>query len=66
MHQRLSGLGEGVGDAVAEALPQTCPVLDRARLAAGVPDYLCDVLGLAPSALVREQRQTVDVSGRCC
>ena len=25
MYQRLGGLGEGVGNAVTEALPQTCP-----------------------------------------
>lgn len=64
VHQRLSGLRKGVGYAVTEALPQACPVFYRARLAACVPDYLCDVLGLAPGALVREQRQTVDVRRR--
>lgn len=66
VHQRLGGLWERVGDAVAETLTQTGSVLNRARLTSRVPDYLCDVLGFAPGALVREQRQTVDVCRRCC
>lgn len=45
--------------------PSSWPVLNRARLTSRVPDYLCDVLGLAPGALVREQRQAVDVCRRC-
>lgn len=46
--------------------PSSWPVLNRARLTSRVPDYLCDVLGFAPGALVREQRQAVDVCRRCC
>lgn len=65
VHQRLGRLWERVGDAVTEALAQTSSVLNRARLTSRVPDYLCDVLGFAPGALVREQRQAVDVCRRC-
>lgn len=45
--------------------PSSWPVLDRARLTSCVPDNLSDVLGFAPGALVREQRQAVDVCRRC-
>lgn len=41
------------------------PVLNRLRQTSRVPDYLRDVLGLAPGALVREQRQAVDVCRWC-
>lgn len=41
------------------------PVFNRLRQTSRVPDYLRDVLGLAPGALVGEQCQAVDVCRWC-
>lgn len=59
VNQGLCGLREGVGDTVAETLPQAGPVLDGLGLAAAVPHDLGDVLCLAPSTLIREKGEFV-------